>query len=415
MPISVEDIEALSEADKEALLAIYRHRCLNADLLYKHCYRQESVHRAYAEESISKLMDMEFLEAVEYNAEQPALFLTQLGISAVRRIMVYPDRWNFTAGDLKMQTFLVRHQMALNAAALDIEQEARNKGVPYEYLDCKFMDYNGNVMPDGMIRFGGCDVFLEMDMNHETVDEMLKKWDHYRAWLESDDFLCKDRKTIVLFLLGNVTRVWQRKASVLKSLSAGLFDRINPMFDVYANTPEVLQRLLFDELLAIPKDIGRLKKILSGHGFTLALADIFNRLLPMSSYSFYARMLSNANHHVVVRDGRAQEFFIEINASGTLPASVFAKGMLHNSVSRRLQTEIGRKIPYLIVGENEKSICRELAATGVAGADDVYFTTLDRLENCPSFPQAICSFDALGRMYNYLDYGLKKPVYMQSL
>lgn len=412
--VTQEMLEALTDMDQEALVSIYHHRCLDTGLLYKHYYRKENEAKAYAEERVKYLLDNGYITAVDYGDELPALFLDTLGAAAVRRILIYPEARTHSAASLKMKTLFIRHQINLNDVVLEIEAEAIRHNIPYEYYDCKFMDFNGEVMPDGMFRFNGCDVLLEMDMGHEQAPDLAYKWQNYRSFLNSEKFCYGERKVIVLFLLRGVKRLDTRRATILTSLGKGLLDKMTPQFDVYIDGPEALQRVLFDEVLNISDKLGQVHGALGQLGFSTALATPFNSLLTDTGFDFYTRMLSGRTRKVIVRNGRTQEFLLDIAPSG-LPASFLAKAIYHSSASLLMASKLGRSVPYLIVGDSEKAIESDLKAVDGRGLKNVYFTTLSRLQKAVTIADAVFQIDQLGRIYHFTNAGLDEPVFERTI
>lgn len=408
--VTQEMLESLTEADQTALVSIYRHRCLDERLLYKYIYSRESAKQSYAKEHIEFLLSQGYISAVDYGNDAPALFLEALGISAVRRILVYPEQRSHSAASLKMKTFLINHQMHLNKVALDIEREAIRKHIPCEYYDCKYMEFNGEVMPDGMFRFNEYDIYLEMDMGTEAGVDLIYKWGNYRSFLNSEQFHYQERKTVVLFLLCGVKKPEIRRATVLTTLSKGLFDKMAPRFDIYIGTPQQMQRLLFNELLSIPNYIGDVHAALRQLGFLTTLATPFNEFLIDAEYSFYTRMLSNKTHRVLSKNGRVQEFLLDI-APTTLPTSVLAKAVCHNSTTLPISARLSRNIPYLIIGEDERAILADVKAAGVMGTPNLFFSTLERLQKAATIADAVFQIDQLGRIYHFADSALTDPIF----
>ena len=412
--VTQEMMEALTDADRDALVGIYRHRCLNHELLYKHYYAQENRLREHTDERVRYLLDAGYLTPVDYGAESPALFLSTLGLAATRRILIYPEQRSHSAPSLMMKPMFVRHQLSLNAAALDIEEEAIRRGMSYEYLDCKFMEFNEEVMPDGMFRFNEYDVFLEMDMGTEGSDDLAVKWGNYRSWLNTPGFTFCERKTVVLFLLCGIKKPAMRRKTVLASLGKGLMDKMAPRFDIYIDTPEVLQRVLFDDLLSIPKGLAEVQSALGQLGFSVALASSFNQLLPDTEYGFYARMLSERDHRVITKRGRVQEFLLDVMPSG-LSAAMLAKAISHNSATLPLVSRLGRTVPYLIVGGSDRAIHADVAAVNARGIKNVYFSTLSRLKSSSAIEDAVWQVDQLGRIYHFTDPSLTVPVFERTI
>lgn len=414
--IKQEHLDALTPADKEVITAIYHHRCLNEPLLYKHFYSKEKVKRSHAEERIKALTEAGYLSPVDYGQEYPALFLTEAGVACANRLMIYPDPTMKSVGSfgLKMKEQIINHQLALNAVVLDFKEEAEKRKIPYRYYDGKFMEYNAEVMPDGLIQTNEYDIFLEMDMNSERQAELLYKWDNYRSYLNTTGFFCKEKKTIVFFLLGNVTDPGVRRYYVLSSIGKGLLDKIASKFDIYVDTPDQLLDLLFNELLKPSDDIEQIQSALRLHGFSMTPAAPLNKFVSGPDYGFYARMLSDKTKQVMVKDGKAQEFLLD-NAVRCLPASCLTKVVGHNSTTLGLTSKAGRPIPYLVVVEGERLVSADLSAVNARGTQNVYFTTIQRLRDSVTFPEALFQVDQMGRVSHFSDFSLSELVYERTI
>lgn len=89
--VKQEALDSMTPADKESIVAIYHHRCLDEELLYKHFYSKENIKRAHAEERIRELTQMGYLTHVDYGGEYSALFLSEAGVACANRLMVEPD------------------------------------------------------------------------------------------------------------------------------------------------------------------------------------------------------------------------------------------------------------------------------------------------------------------------------------
>lgn len=414
--VKQEALDSMTPADKESIVAIYHHRCLDEELLYKHFYSKENIKRAHAEERIRELTQMGYLTHVDYGGEYSALFLSEAGVACANRLMVEPDpnMKSVTSYHLKMKEQIIRHQLSLNAVALDFKAEAKKRKIPYRYYDGKFMEFNAEVMPDALIQTNEYDIFLEMDMASERTAELLYKWGNYRSYLNTTSFLCKEKKTIVFFLLCNVTDPGVRRYYVLSSIGQGLLDKITRKFDIYIDTPDRLLDFLFNELLTPPDNIKDIQSALRLHGFSLTPAKPLNEFITGPSYEFYVRMLSDKSKQVMIKDGRAQEFLLD-NAINCLPASCLTKVIGHNSQTLGLTSKAGRAIPYLVLVEGEKLVSADLSSVNARGVRNVYFTTLQRLRDSVTFPEALFQIDQMGRISHFSDFALSEPVYERTI
>lgn len=412
-----EFLERLSEPSKAALVSIYDHRCLTEGLLCRFFFDKDHETKGHGHELTQELLNLGCVEAVEYGKGEQALFLTNLGISVVRQTMVYPGKRDLTAANLKMNKFLLPHQMSLNTVALEIEETAKARNIPYEYYDGKYMVGGTSqieLMPDAMFRFNGYDVLLEMDMNSEISEELVKKWGNYRSWMGTEDYLYREHKVIVLFLLCNIKKPEIRRGTVFKTINKGILDKLSPRFDIYVDTPEALEPLLFDWVLSPSKAQSKITGVLrslQGLGYSTALATTFNQYAANDAeFGFYTRMLSPKTHKIMIKDGRTQEFLLDVITSQT-PATAIGKAVFFDNSMLPVRARLGREIPYLIVGEDQGALIADMKAGGVPGARNVYFTTAERLNKSAVLPEAVFQIDQLGRVFHFADFGLTTPVF----
>ena len=91
MPIKArpETLAIITAADKKALMAIYRHRCLNEPLLQRYFYPGEP--DGFTLARLREFNTHELLDIVEYEAgEYPAVFLSARGIQTLRELYGIP-------------------------------------------------------------------------------------------------------------------------------------------------------------------------------------------------------------------------------------------------------------------------------------------------------------------------------------
>lgn len=411
MPIKArpETLAMMTAADKKALMAIYRHRCLNEPLLQKYFYQGEP-----GRFTLARLRDFNthgLLDIVEYEAsEYPAIFLSARGIQTLRELYDIPvytlnekgkrKREIQRAGDLKMPEILLNHQMHLNEFALAIEEKIAGK-VEYEYQDNKFIDACTYAQPDGIFVLPNCDLFLEMDMAHERMAELCNKWAHYRNYLAAKEhYLKRPKKIVVLFATENLKPggLAMRRKSVLKSLSKTIFDLFGRDFDCYIGPSSELVDIAAKLALSQEEPLPDLPP---GLGFKLSYPDSVREIC--GEPYLYMRKLDE-NGKVLVQDGRPQHFFLEDYTTGAV--SVLKRAASFPATVSLLRPKLKRDIPLLVLVTDEKSILRDLSAVDSLGVDNVYFTTEKRLRE-KSFPEALFHIDQLGRLYHFDAYSLK--------
>lgn len=414
MPIKArpETLAMMTAADKKALMAIYRHRCLDELLLQKYFYPDEPDGFVLA-----RLRDFNthgLLDIVEYEAsEYPAIFLSARGIQTLRELYDIPvytlnekgkkKREIQRAADLKMPEILLNHQMHLSAFALAIEEKIAGK-VPYEYQDNKFIDACTYAQPDGIFILPNCDLFLEMDMAHERMAELCNKWAHYRNYLSAKEhYLKRPKKIVVLFATENLKPggLATRRKSILKSLSKTIFDLFGKDFECYigpsSELVEIAAKLALSQGAPAPTPPPEL-------GFKLSCPNSVQEIC--GEPYLYMRKL-DAGGKVLVQDGRPQHFFLEDYTTGAV--SVLKRAASFPAAASLLWPKLKREIPLLVLVPDEKSILRDLAAVDSLGVPNVYFTTGQRLRE-RSFPEALFQIDQLGRFHHFDDYSLKNEI-----
>ena len=176
----------------------------------------------------------------------------------------------------------------------------------------------------------------------------------------------------------------------------------------------MLFRSLFNELLKPSDDIEQIQSALRLHGFSMTPAAPLNKFVSGPDYGFYARMLSDKTKQVMVKDGKAQEFLLD-NAVRCLPASCLTKVVGHNSTTLGLTSKAGRPIPYLVVVEGERLVSADLSAVNARGTQNVYFTTIQRLRDSVTFPEALFQVDQMGRVSHFSDFSLSELVYERTI
>jgi len=419
MPIKArpETLAMMTPADKEALMAIYRHRCLDEPLLHQYFYSDKPKNF-----TLSRLRTFNaegLLDIVEYSgSEFPAIFLSSRGIQTLRELCEIPV---FTideetgkrhmeiqrAANLKMPKILLNHQMHLNAFALAIEARIKGK-ISYEYQDNKFIDSCTYAQPDGIFILPRCDLFLEMDMAHERQSELKTKWGHYRNYLSARErYLKRPKKIVVLFATENLRPggLATRRKSALTSLSKTIFDLFSEDFECYIGPSgelvEIAAQLALGESI-FPETPACL---FSELGFKFSRPNIV-RDICRETY-LYMRKLKDGGG-VLFQEGRPQNFFLEDYTKR--PVSVLKRAVSFPHTASLLQPVLKREIPLLLLCPDERSIYQDLTSVCALGTPCVYFTTEARLRERP-FPEALFRFDQLGKMYHFDSFSLNSEVF----
>lgn len=416
-------IRHLTDEDRTALLAIYQHRCMDEELLYRYIYAQTDIHRAYCTDRVSQMISFRLLEVVDYAQPYPALFLTTLGVETVKAI--YGDyleslyrpgeaRQLPISSDLKMHPKIINHQMHLNAFSMEFESYASEVSY-FRYYDEKFMPpASAFMMPDAMVELANCYVLLEMDMHTENGGRLTKKWDSYRLFLNSPGFFYQEKPVVMLFIIDGVKNVELRKRNVAASFLSHLAERVNGQFEVYIDSSDALHRIIKSQLLLLETEetsgvMAVRRDIQKTQSFSISRPPFLREL--DTPYGYYVRKLNEARRIQIV-GGRPQEFLLDIWLDGRL--SVFRNFLLYNRSLRKIRSLTRRDISYLIVVPSEKWANLILWIVNTPQPPGVFFTTPARLSAC-TWSEALFNIDQLGNLAHYTDASLSSLVHERRL
>lgn len=413
----------LSEEDIAFLFSIYRHRCLDEDIAYRYFYSSVNVRRSYTTQRIASLLSFKLLEEVDYEKEYPALFLTTLGVLYVRALSEKAGRdaalckgkydW-VTAKELKMGRSSLNHQMHLNNFALNFEKYAK-ENVEYTYYDGKFMPPASNfMMPDAMVDLPDCYLFLEMDMNTETSQSLLKKWESYRTFLnDPSEFYCQ-KQIIMLFIMENVSRVDYRRKTITNSIVTYIIDRINGQFDCYVGTPNELHNIIKSQILGwdTPEkavEDAACRALNNNFGFSVSSPTFLKGL--DATFDLYIRRLS-PDRKIEVINKRPQEFLVTLWLDNR--ASVVRTILNYRKLSSQITQITKRPIALLLIVPSENWVHRQLKQLGVSQPNNVFFTTPARLSSC-NWEEAVFTIDIIGNLAHFTDKSLTDYVHERKL
>lgn len=410
-------LQAISETDKAVLQAIYTHRCLTENLIHRFFYEKSGIPQEVSASRIRWLKQKGLIEPMDYGGDFPALFLTTLGIETYRFLfdlpveVFDPEVGKFKnalriASDLKMKTNNLKHQMALNEFQLRFDERVAGR-FAYTYQDEKFIRMSYAIRPDGLIQMSNVDLFIEIDMATEKHKVLLSKWDHYREFLRSSSYRCKGKKIIMLFALHNVKYIEQRRNVVLSSLQLGLLDTLDSCFEVYIDSPENLLDIVFRNFAPIKelymKDLERISNMIQKkHGFIFSSSAFMEKIAEKNSYWAYIKKLDKEKH-ILIQDGRPQEFLFDSYCDR--PLSILNQMLNHGNISITITKQFGRKIPYLIMVQDEKSIFQDLVVVNKFDLPNIYFTTEERM-NTKTLPEALFQLDIDGNLFHFSDFSL---------
>lgn len=419
-------LKSFSNRDIDALKSIYEHRCLTTEQIYELHYKRSLrgneetiVSDAYCKKKLNEFVELDVLEKVEH-MNQDVYFLTTDGINLIRYCYDLPTniydidrgiirRGYYRAFELKISPRHINHQLSLNQFLIDFKM--KNHNIYWKYYDEKHISDFRNIRPDGLLRILDTDFFLEMDMATESKNQLYEKWDNYRRFLDSQEFDYLERKVVVLFIVENTANPQARIDLVKHTLGARLMDKIDSNFDIYVGTSEDLLNLLDYKIgISLKNQIDENDAIFNAmaeHGFSVALGEKLKNTFNNVEYDFYCRKIDE-NNHVIIENNKIQEYILD--SYKFEPFSVLKKIAFLSLSNVYFREKLKRELSYIVVVESEDVIYRDLKIMDLLVVDNVYYTTLERLE-MRSFPEALFQFDFLGNVHSFRDNGLNDRVF----
>jgi len=425
--LSKDFLTTLTDTDKEVLRSIYLLRCLDEPTILETYYAPEGRTQDYVMRRIRKFVKCKVIEKVKYGEEWPALFLTTSGVGLLRYYLTLPDEIYikqkkktilgvYNSNDLKLDPRVIKHQIYLNRFVSKFKIKADKLGIPWAYFDEKYLSKYTSIRPDGMIRIGGEDLFLEMDMGTEKNTQLRKKWENYRTFIRSEEYFQREQNIKVLFIVGNVKNT-ELKARRVKSLIYDeIVDIVDSDIDFYVADQDTLLNTVFEKLIPscpyVTNTISGFKMMLTRCcGFLVSSGDKLSHILGETKFDFYARKLNN-NKKILVQDGETQEYLIDLYVGK--PVSVLKKIAYMGRTSSAFEVSMKRPIKYIVVIEDEKDFYQDLKAIGIEIPSNVYFTTENRLRNM-IFYEALFQYDMLGSIVHFNNYSFSGKVFERSL
>lgn len=419
---------SLSQIDLKVLESIYLFRCLTIRQVYRNFYTDIiDSFETFQSTKLKELIEYEVVELQEFNRGNYALFLTSTGVEVVRYTFDLPTniiddknkvvkRGYYRAGELKMLPRLINHQVHLNQFVLEFKKYADKRNIKWKHYGEKYVSQYVNIRPDGLIQFLDMDFFLEMDMNTESMKQLIEKWQNYRNFLTSREFRYNEKKIVVLFIIENATNIEKRKDLVRRSCSDILLDIFDSEFDIYIGTKDELMKLVFENL--IPNALNsnwkqqEIKSILwQQFGFGATNGIKYKEQLNGSEYGYYICKM-NKEGLVVRENGQLQEYLFDDYFFR--PLSVLKKIAYLQRNSSMFKARNGRDISYIVLTEDENVMYHDLDIVDLVGVKNVYFTTLKRLENLP-LHEALYEYDSLGNIHHFANSGLNKRIFERRI
>lgn len=402
MKVSIKEIKFL--------YYLYKLRCLTLRQVHTFFYTQTT----YYKEIITPLVLNKVIELKNVNGEYVVL-ITQKGIDLFRLYLKIPvevynaetgkiEKQILKAKDITIEDKYINHQVSLNDFVLEFGKKTKD----IEYYDEKFLSGMKIIRPDGLIKVGGVDLFLEQDMGTESNAQLLDKWARYMRFLHNNPE--NTRRIVVLFIV-KCQKTEERKALVRKSILQ-TFGQINcAKFDFYIGTKDELIKICNDRIIpGEGKKTRNLISLMSKHGYKIYDGSKLKAKLN-TVYRYYALSSDKRGKPLSYcpnkkRTPKVQEFLID-DYEGS-PVSVLNKIFFHHKNAHNFDIAYSpianlRLISYVVIVDDIEKMYNHLLQTDLINTPNVYFTTNERL-SIYKLPQALFVFKKNGDIYNCQDY-----------
>ena len=378
----IELMSKLKDDDLKALSYLYLHRAMDVDQIMTYVYgvgAETTAEKRKRTVIRNRLMGESLVTVSVYHHGREAMQITNKGIEIVRHSRDIPNqiydqdkkvvkRGYYTQAELAMNTRLVNHQVHLNQFMLEFEERARAMGLPWNYYDEKFLSAYVNIRPDGMITLLDHDLFIETDMATESKAQLIEKWAHYRAFLNTDEFRFKSRRIVVLFVIDNIiskNKIRNRIELVKQTIVDTFLDEIKPDFEIVIKPREEMLDYVFKGL--IPRILNKNRKenafldYLQKRKFTLSYGYNLNEYLLGDFYQYYVRKLDNSGK-IVTRNGTLQEYFVDFYHYEEM--SVLHRLEYFKKNDKLYRDKFGRGINLIVVTDNIEQLFKDMEKLG---------------------------------------------------
>lgn len=402
--------QILTRHDHQALIQLYRLRCLSPNQLHEYCYGSKYKNLSdFNEKVVEKLVHLEVVELVLYQNHQPALLLTSTGVDVVRELLDLPTniitsdkkiikRGYYRASDLRVLPHFMNHQIHLNEFVLKFKErfETEYPELPYHYFDEKHMGSYDLIRPDGMIQLLDMDIFLEMDMNKESKAQLEGKWSRYRTYFTSQQHRYQERQILILFICEGVDFYENRSKLVQKTAFGFIGDLFTPEFDMIIGQTNQLIDLLFSRLIPKWRQSIPPKKQLR---YFLETKKNFQLYRPVQIH----QLVGHTGYELFLKHKSGEETLEFLFDDWRLMnLSILNTLSLHRKNNGIIARHYKKPLKYLILIQDEEMVAEWLELSQLLKEPGVCFTTLQRLQQLP-LHQAIFVFNENKQRYHFKD------------
>lgn len=429
----LNSIDILKDDDLITLSYLYFYRAMDVEQLMKRIYHVDTT-TANGKRArtiiVKRLMSQSVVTVSKYLPNREALQITNKGIEIVRYTKDIPNeiydpsiksikKGYYTAADLHQKDQFLNHQIHMNQFMLDFEEKALPLKLHWKYRDEKFLSDFYGMRPDGMITTLDTDFFVEIDMATESRKQLLEKWQHYREFMRTNEFIYKSRKIIVLFDCDNLlskNKIRNRVDLVKQTLISELLDEITGDFDVVVGPRHEMVDYIFNTTRANLLGTNIVKNNLLAYlqenlGYTLSFGWDLNKRLAGDFYNYYVRKLT-PDKQIEQHSGVANEFFLDFYTSSEM--SVLHRISWYNRNNNLWQKQFGRKIKLMVAVNNINNAYHDFKLLGetILGNTGIFLIDVNDYDIHLPLYQNVYQLGTRGEVYKILtpDYSRRKFV-----
>jgi hypothetical protein len=406
---------------------LYIFRCLTESQILE---LVEEPYRKNMKNVVPPMMLREGLveEYNSYDKDEKVYYLSTKGVNKCRYLRLLPtefmdinkektQRGYLRASELKIHPNFLNHQIALNSFVIRLMKKIKseNPQLSWKFQNEKNATNYTNIRPDGIFSVGDIDFFLEMDMGTESEKQLQQKWENYRLFLSSNEYMYSERDIIVLFIVHNIEKQKERIILIKKSIYESIIDMFDPKFDIVVgdddqNVDTVLSFFSGPQGASnVIKNEDLIRNTFSkNHNF-----EVYNGENAITHENFrhllYIRRYTGENKN---RYKGKELYFVDDYSNGSIYSIYKAIYIVRQNIFLKEQKK--REIPLIIIAKNEAQVKTEmliLKLTGIEVPKTVYFTTINRLSQNKHLNDALFQVDIFGGIYSFSDATLKSKKY----
>lgn len=403
--------DQLGEREANLLYAIYNHRCLTTEQIFRLFYdsKDKEIGDTYCKRKINFLVKNKFIEKIKHNNTY-IYYIESIGINYIKKKFSIPtsiynldknneERSYFRASELRIKPKNIPHQLALNEFVIDFKQNVPND-IDYSYCDEKYLTEYEDIRPDGLLEINNHKYFLEIDMGTETTKQLIEKWVHYRRFFKSNNIALDKQNLTILFIVEKADNLVSRIDLIKKSIFTEILDDVKNEIEIFVGTHEEMLDVIYKRIDIENKEEKNIAVLLKKKNFKL----------------YSTSGLENITYHkfkyYIKSETTYKEYFVDSFLDE--PLSVYNKITYFPKIEMYFKNKFNRDIGYIIVVSSEEQALRMLKLLEINQIQNIYFTTIEKLKN-NSFGKALFQLSLHGDCYFFNDDNLQTRQFEKSL